>query len=405
MNNVIAENAIKIAEQNPNMLSNFLAENKPEYGLISLAPVPDDLPSRPWLIDRALMDGQVTMLTGRGGEGKSLLALQLAITVAMGKDFAWWKVKERRKVLLLNAEDNIDELQRRLLSASEVMGIEPEALTDNVFTLDSDNIILIHRDVEDQKIKPTQLYNKIIDHIRMHRIGLLVVDPLIETHAYLDENSNVDMKALIMMLRRLARSCGIPVLIVHHSRKGATVGDQDGARGGSSLVNACRIVLTLDRMDQTTFDKYHPPLEKEFYVRVAGAKANYAGRQAESWLQLESVLLNNGDSSPGFKQVVFDELSPAFNPFDWEHRDAFLTIVRNGRGDGKYWSPAQTGKKEARLDAKVAESFKLSAHMAKEVIRHFGEAKIIKTELQLDGHRKPIKIWEVNDDIRLDPFK
>ena len=43
--------------------------------------------------------------------------------------------------------------------------------------------------------------------------------------------------------------------------------------------------------------------------------------------------------------------------------------------------------------------------MEKELIRHFGEAKIIKTELKLDGHSKPIKIWEVNDDIRLDPFK
>ena len=97
-------------------------EAPPHYELISLAPVPDDLPPRPWLVEGALMNGHVSMLTGRGGEGKSLLALQFGMMVAMGGEFAWWNSCHQRNVLILNAEDNLKEQQRRLLSASEVMG-------------------------------------------------------------------------------------------------------------------------------------------------------------------------------------------------------------------------------------------------------------------------------------------
>lgn len=362
-------------------------------GLISLAPVPTDLPARPWLVENLLMDGQVTMVTGRGGDGKSLLALQLAMMVASKIDFGWWQPRERRNVLVLNAEDNIDEQRRRLLGACNVMGVDPRLLDGRLFTMDRETLVLVHRDPEDGTVKPAPLYDRLAELIEEHRIGLVVIDPLVEAHINMDENSNVDMKELVLMLRRLARRREIPLLIVHHSRKGATSGDQDGARGGSALVNACRVVVTVERMTAEEHGSIRPPEPKERYIRITGAKANYAGRIGDRWLELVPVELPNGDETPGFRRVVFGEVGEGFDVRTWAHRDELLRLVRDGRGEGKLWSSKPTGPRAARLDAEISTRFCLDAKQAKDVLARFRDAGLIALGEQKGDDRKMSEVW------------
>ena len=362
-------------------------------GLISLAPVPADLPARPWLVENLLMDGQVTMLTGRGGDGKSLLALQLAVTVAARAEFGWWQARQRRNVLVLNAEDNIDEQRRRLLGACEVMDVDPRLLAERLLTMQRESLVLVHRDPEDGKVKPSALYDRLARLIDEHKIGLVVIDPLVEAHVGMDENSNADMKELVIMLRRLARLRAIPLLIVHHSRKGASGGDQDGARGGSALVNACRVVVTLDRMSDDEHAKIGPPQPKERYIRVTGAKANYAGRIGDRWLELVSVELPNGDPTPGLRRVVFGQVDEGFDVRTWEHADTLLQMVRDGRGGGRLWSSKLTGPRAARLDAEVMDRLGLDAGQARDVLARFESAGLIARGEQKGDDRKMTGVW------------
>lgn len=362
-------------------------------GLISLVPVPADLPARPWLVENLLMDGQVTMLTGRGGDGKSLLALQLAVMVAARADFGWWQPRERRNVLVLNAEDNIDEQRRRLLGACDVMDVDPRLLEGRLFTMDRETLVLVHRDPADDMVKPSPLYGRLAELIAENNIGLVVIDPLVEAHINLDENSNADMKELVLMLRRLARQREIPLLIVHHSRKGATSGDQDGARGGSALVNACRVVVTVERMNEAEHTSISPPQPKERYIRITGAKANYAGRIGDRWLELVPIELPNGDETPGFRRVVFGEVGDGFDVRTWEHSDELLRLVRDGRGGGKFWSSKPTGPRAARLDAEISERFCLDAKQAKDVLARFRDAGLIALGEQRGDDRKLSEVW------------
>jgi len=362
-------------------------------GLVSLAPIPADLPARPWLVENLLMDGQVTMLTGRGGDGKSLLALQLAVMVAARADFGWWQARERRNVLILNAEDNLDEQRRRLAGACEVMDVDPRLLEGRLFTMERDSLVLVHRDPEDGKVKPSPLYERLAALIEEHRIGLVIIDPLVEAHVGMDENSNADMKELVIMLRHLARARTLPLLVVHHSRKGASGGDQDGARGGSALVNACRVVVTLDRMGEDEHKSINPPMPKERYVRVTGAKANYAGRIGDRWLELVPVELPNGDETPGFQRIAFGQLDEGFDIHSWEYRDELLRMVREGRGGGKLWSSSKSGPRAARLDAAVAERFGLDLGQAKDVLARFRNAGLIALAEQKGDDRKMSDVW------------
>lgn len=362
-------------------------------GLISLAPVPADLPARPWLVENLLMDGQVTMLTGRGGDGKSLLALQVAVMVAARADFGWWQARQRRNVLVLNAEDNIDEQRRRLLGGCDVMGVDPRLLEGRLFTMERESLVLVHRDPEDGTVKPSPLYDRLAALIREHEIGLVVIDPLVEAHVGMDENSNADMKELVIMLRRLARLRAIPLLIVHHSRKGASGGDQDGARGGSALVNACRVVFTLDRMSEAEHGSINPPLPKERYIRVTGAKANYAGRIGDRWLELVQVELANGDPTPGLRRIQFGQVDDGFDVHTWEHRDELLRMVCEGRGGGRLWSTSTRGPKPARLDWALAQRLGLDAKQATDILARFESAGLIARGEQKGDDRKMTSVW------------
>jgi hypothetical protein len=69
--------------------------------------------SREWLVHGLVPQKTVTLFGGDGGTGKSLLALQLAVAVAAGT--AWiGKPVSHGRVIFLSAEDDDDELHRRL---------------------------------------------------------------------------------------------------------------------------------------------------------------------------------------------------------------------------------------------------------------------------------------------------
>ncbi len=50
------------------------------------------VPARKWLVEGLIPSGTVTMLSGDGGTGKSLLSLQLACAVALGRNWIGFPV-------------------------------------------------------------------------------------------------------------------------------------------------------------------------------------------------------------------------------------------------------------------------------------------------------------------------
>lgn len=57
----------------------------------------------------------------------------------------------------------------------------------------------------------------------------------------------------------------------------------------------------------------------------------------------------------------------AFDVGTWEHREAFVNLVRAGTGT-RPWSDATSGKRSVRLDAAVSDKFGLDLGQAKKVI-------------------------------------
>jgi RecA-family ATPase len=89
-------------------------EKKPTLALVNAASLADkQIPQREWLVDEIIPMRQVTFIYGDGSTGKTLIELQLSVAVVTGTDWLGNLPKEGN-VLILSAEDDIDETHRRL---------------------------------------------------------------------------------------------------------------------------------------------------------------------------------------------------------------------------------------------------------------------------------------------------
>jgi hypothetical protein len=86
------------------------------------------IPPRRWSIPNLLLRGSVSMLVAPPGSGKSLLTLQVAIAIAPGIAWGGWTPRERQKVLIIAAEDDVSEMERRLVVAAREMGVDQASL-------------------------------------------------------------------------------------------------------------------------------------------------------------------------------------------------------------------------------------------------------------------------------------
>jgi RecA-family ATPase len=111
------------------LLENYRGEETPdrpvpELPVISADALADkEVPPRSWLVRDMIPDRTVTMVSGDGAVGKSLLALQLAVAVAMGAREWVGTLPEAGSVLFVSAEDDIDELHRRLDAIARADGM------------------------------------------------------------------------------------------------------------------------------------------------------------------------------------------------------------------------------------------------------------------------------------------
>jgi hypothetical protein len=142
----------------------------------------------------------------------------------------------------------------------------------------------------------------IIERVQAEGIGLLIVDPFVETHE-VDENNNAQIKAVAAMWRDVARRGDCAVVIVHHTGKpppaspDAWTGSLSASRGASSLGGVTRIMRTLFAMSQSDAGKFGLDAEeRRLWVRLDDAKANLSLASGSTrWFKRVSITIANGE--------------------------------------------------------------------------------------------------------------
>jgi len=170
-------------------------------------------------------DGQLSVIFGPPGSGKSFFAMDAAANVALGRPWAG-RLTERRNTLVI-ALEGVGWLKSRVRAWALHNGAEPP-LQFGVGNLDL-------RSPVDAKA--------LIAHMKENGIRWLLVDTLARSMAGGNENSPEDMGALIAGADAIRTATGAHVTLIHHTGKN----ESNGARGHSSLRGAVDVEIELTR--------------------------------------------------------------------------------------------------------------------------------------------------------------
>ena len=253
-----------------------------------------ELPAREWLYGNHYIRKFASVTVAPGGLGKSTLVLVECIAMATGRALLGIKPHALCKVVYFNAEDPLDEIQRRVLAVCRHFKIPQHELVGQLFIASGrdQELILAKGDAGDI-VEP--VFQIIERYCEAENIDLVALDPLANmTDA---PETNDAFRRLGRRLSRLADKMNISIELVHHTRKlnggEATVED---SRGGSALIGAVRAGRALNPM--TPDEASRAGLDTHIdHFRIEAAGKNNLSRSAPNatWLKRLGVMLDNGD--------------------------------------------------------------------------------------------------------------
>ena len=267
---------------------------------------PAQIPLRQFLLGKHYSIGACSITAAAGGIGKSTLSLLDAVSFRVGRDLLTGEFLDGpRRVWIWNAEDDVDEMERRIIGICAHYSIDRNEIMDGLF-LDSGYELPL--DLARSSVRGAWIDEPLIDRIaarvKERNISVISLDPLVAL-ASLPENDNPGHAKLIRTLNtRLAKPAECCVDIDHHTRKlsvgqlGPTV---DDIRGAGATIYAARSSRILNPMTLAEAEKYGIEAEERFsYYRLERVKANMAKRGTICWVRMVEVPIpNRPDGSYG----------------------------------------------------------------------------------------------------------
>lgn len=234
-------------------------------------------PPREYLLERdgegALATGIAAILAAPGGHGKTSALVQLALSVATGRDWLdTFRVRQPGRVVIALAEEDMEELQRKLFYAAKALGLDaherglaargivPLGLKGHMLGLVSL--------APGGGVLTTPVHGELRERLGETEHALLILDPL-SRWAPDVESSNALATGAVQALEQLTQGPGTPTVVVAHhtpksSRKEGNEVDHAQVRGVTGLVDAVRWVGGLGGVNA---EDLHFAISKSNYSR------------------------------------------------------------------------------------------------------------------------------------------
>ena len=250
--------------------------------------------ARQWLVPEMIPARNVTLFSGDGGTGKSLLALQLAVAVSAGTLWAGRQV-HKGSALMISAEDEDEELHRRI---DDILRAEGRGYDDlaslTLRSLAGEDALLASDDPV--ALTSTALFEELEERVQLDAPDLVVLDTLADFYPA-NENDRTKVRQFVGLLRGLAlrRNCAV-VLLAHPSLTGLASGS--GLSGSTAWHGSVRSRLYLSRV-------VRDGQEEDTRKRVLSVKKqNYADTGAETVLTWSDGIFRVDAAESGLDRVA-----------------------------------------------------------------------------------------------------
>jgi putative DNA primase/helicase len=253
-----------------------------------------EIPTREMLLDPILPAKGLMMIHARRGGSKTFIALAMGLAVASGTSILRWSAPKARRVLYIDGEMTLVDLQKRVAALKAGIGV----------IIGNDHFRILAADHSDIPNLATDAGQRALDPL-LDGIDFLIIDNLSTLCWSGGDNDGGSWTAMQDWLLRLRRR-SIAVLLVHHSGKG---GQQ---RGTSRREDVLDTVIGLRRPEN-----YQPSEGARFEVHVEKSRA-FVGDAGKPF---EASLVSTPDGH-GLMWSTRD-LSPT-------HLDEAAALFRNG---------------------------------------------------------------------------
>lgn len=203
------------------------------FELLSLAAL-EAMPAPQWLVHETIAQEGLTIIYGDPGAGKSFVALDMALRIALG--MSWHGVRTRRTGVLYIAGEGARGIGKRVHGWRIAHGL---AAFDAPFVLLPVAVQLSDDKERAKLLRTIDAAKNMLDF----DIGLVVVDTVSRAIAGVDENSQETMSAFIRACDQIKNHTGGALIGIHHSGK-----DKDrGMRGSSVLLGGVDAAIKLTK--------------------------------------------------------------------------------------------------------------------------------------------------------------
>jgi RecA-family ATPase len=244
-----AELGLTVTRAGPDILEHFTPLPDDAEATSSLFFSASDLegreaPARDWIVPYLVPNSTVTLFSGDGGTGKSLLSLQLAVAVASGGNWLGFDLAQGAAVFL-SAEDDQDEIHRRLQDVTHAAGVAWGDLGGlKLASLAGEDALLAAP--RSGSLTKTPLLDRLDTYLSATKPRIAILDTSADLYGG-DEINRAQVRQFIGMLRGLAirHACAV-VLLSHPSVAGMDSGS--GISGSTAWNNSVRSRLYLERV-------------------------------------------------------------------------------------------------------------------------------------------------------------
>ncbi len=229
----------------------------------------------------------ITLLDGAGELGKSILAMQLGLCIATGKEFLdTYKLKTPNKVIYITAEETPYNFNDRLEKLINSLNPDQNLAKENFFwisTLET-NEYNTHNLLEPNRTNynTTDFYNDLEGTIQKIKPKLMVLDSLINFYG-LDENTSKDAIEFMNRLKYLCSNYDMAILVIHHQTKE----NNNTYRGSGVFREQARARITI-KMPDNENDK-----TKRAIRTIEIEKLNYYSKLREQANNTKIKLISN----------------------------------------------------------------------------------------------------------------
>lgn len=280
-----------------------------DYDIVNLSNIPNK--ERPTLdfVLPGLLSRSVGFLVAAGGQGKSFLLLQIAASLAAGRnhfEFFGGAEIQAGRVVYVGLEDPPEIVQERLHSIYTNMPDDWSKIAENL------NIIsLVGKpfNIAHESGRRSDAFKELQEWISQSEAApkLIIIDTFNRALNGISENDAAAMGMVLRHIESLALQTGAAVLISHHVSKASESGSVDSIRGSSALAANARWMATLRPLKEKELrERNLEQVDEGDIMQLEIPKSNYGQKPENSILTRDNNgLLHSVGAEKAEKELIW----------------------------------------------------------------------------------------------------